>query len=70
MSLHIYAAKNQPATRFCDDFGRRRRWLTRPGGHLLPTYCCHKDRPARNLYAQVYYDGVRFVCRPTKGCAQ
>ena len=30
--------------------------------------CCHRRRPARNLEVTVFYDGVRYWCRPGKGC--
>jgi hypothetical protein len=72
MTVHVYTRGHQPATRFVtviDVKGATRRFWTRfKGNHLLPTSCCRKRRPAKNLTVQVYYDMVPFWCRPGKGC--
>ena len=35
---------------------------------LLPTFCCRRRRPAKNLDVKVFYDGVYVYCRAGKGC--
>ena len=72
--LHIYRAPAQPATRWRDDaavrYGAPRRYWrhTNPPNRLLPTFCCGKRRPAKNLIVQVYYDAIVFRCPAGKGC--
>lgn len=66
--MHIFRAKDQPATRFLDDALGSRHWTTHPGNRLLRADCCKKQRPAKNLVVQVYYDCLRFSCRAGKGC--
>ena len=71
MSLHLYVAEKQPATRFRDaslEAAGCRFVVSHPPNLLLPTVCCRKRRPAKNLTAQVYYDCVHFACVTGKGC--
>ncbi len=68
MTLHIYRAKNQPATRFKTDFGSFVAWTRYKRRTQLWANCCKKRRYATYLFAHVYYDGVWFYCRPGRGC--
>lgn len=70
MSLHIYRSPGQSLTK-----SHRCSWITR--GYKTPAFkpnaliwarCCDKRRPAKNLYAQHYYDGSYIWCLPGKGC--
>lgn len=46
-----------------------RRFVTRfAPNRLLPTWCCLRRRPAKNLVVRVYYDAVAAHCAPGKGC--
>lgn len=67
---HIYTAPMQKATRFRIDLGEHRRghWIKFAPGQLLPTTCCEKRRPAKNLHVQIFYDSHNFFCRPGTGC--
>ena len=67
-AVHIYTRPHQPATRFVDRCAGKSHWFRYPGGRLLPTSCCRRRRPARNLTVQVYYDSTPFFCRPGTGC--
>lgn len=69
MNVHIYRAKNQPATRYLFDLGDGiRHWFVSGKRSLFPCFECRKRRWAKNLFVQVYYDGERFFCREGKGC--
>lgn len=76
MNLHVWRAKDQPATRFFIDLSTFENgsvksqgfWETHPGNRLLRTMCCKKRRPARNLVAHSYFDGTWFYCVKGKGC--
>lgn len=77
MSLHIFRARDQPATRYRVDLstftkgGKLKRdgfWAKNPGNRLLHAMCCKKWRPAKNLVAHSYYDGTWFYCCVGKGC--
>ena len=70
MTVHLYTAPAQPATKFRDTHTVSGRALvfTTPRYRLLWTSCCRKRRPAKNLLVHVYYDEMRYVCRPGKGC--
>jgi len=69
VTLHIFRARSQPATRFQYDMGNglvfRTRYRRR---RQLWANCCERRRYAANLVAHVYYDGTWFYCRPDKGC--
>lgn len=68
MTLHIFRAKSQPATRFKTDFGSFVAWTRYKRRTQLPANCCKKLRWATHLFAHVYYDGTWFYCRPGRGC--
>jgi hypothetical protein len=75
-ALHVYTRPHQPATRFVTTLNipvpggwkDERHWTRYKPGRLLPTSCCYKRRPAKNLTVQVFYDHVPFWCRPGTGC--
>lgn len=72
MTIHIYTARSQPATRFEDHiasdlFGRRVIVQMRRRRQLWAG-CCRRKRWAAHLNVQVYYDMTRFTCKPGKGC--
>ena len=72
-NIHIYDRPRQPATRWVDVVGlpggRAKRIVVRNSAHrLLPTSCCHRRRPAKNLDVKAFYDGVYAYCRAGKGC--
>ena len=74
MTIHIYDACRQPATRWVDVVylpgGRAKRIVIRnPAYRLLRASCCHRRRPAKNLDVKVFYDGVYAFCHAGKGCA-
>lgn len=72
MSLHIYSANSQPATRFTDpnlnEPGKRRHWFHYDPRDQLWCWSCHRRRWAANLIAKVYYDCTQFYCRDGVGC--
>jgi hypothetical protein len=72
MTLHIFRANAQPATKFSVEIdtpkGPRKLWTRFAARRTLPARCCSKRRIADNLIAHVYYDGVWFHCRRGKGC--
>ncbi len=68
MSVHIYTAKSQPATGFTDNNGEQPFTFGWPANRLLWAGCCHKQRPAKNVVVQCFYDGMNFWCAPDKGC--
>ena len=69
-AVHVYTRDHQPATRYRVDFGTPvgGRWFRNAGNRLLPTRCCGKLRPAKNLTVQTYYDDMPLWCRPGTGC--
>jgi len=71
VSLHIYRAKDQPATRYVVDYDPIKPFTIRnPKRRTLRAHCCRKRRIAANLIARVYYDGTYFFCRKGKGCRE
>ena len=68
MSIHVFTAKTQPATNYVDRSGERSMRFKNPAARLLPTCCCKKRLPARDLTVQCYYDQTLFSCKPGKGC--
>jgi hypothetical protein len=67
--LHIYRAPSQPAHCFVVHFGGPlRHWFRRPKRSLVRCRKCEQPRWAQNCTVQVYYDDIRFFCRPGKGC--
>lgn len=63
--VHIYRAKQQPATRWELDMGEGREPLvvTNKPGRLLQCSHCWRKRRARDMAAYVYYDSTDYVCR-------
>lgn len=72
MSLHIYQAPAQPATRWKDVItvgGRTRTvWTRWPAHRRLWTFCCRRKRLAKYCMVRVYYDVIHIFCAPGKGC--
>jgi hypothetical protein len=71
MTVHIYRARTQPATRFSIESpipGGRRMVIRIPPRKALYAHCCKRKRIAKNLVVQVYYDDVRASCADGRGC--
>jgi hypothetical protein len=72
MTLHIYRARDQPATRFSYVLdlpgGPKTCWIVNRRRTLLPCFTCKRRRRACNLTAHVYYDATYFFCKQGKGC--
>lgn len=68
MSLHIFRARDQRATRYIDDVMGVNHYVTNPANRLFWAYCCDKRRPAKNLTVHVYYDGTYYFCAAGTGC--
>ena len=67
-TVHVYRAKDQPATNFVDHcpFGGKPTRFRRKPRALLWCSSCGRQRWAKNLRVQVYYDCIRFFC--SGGC--
>jgi len=61
--IHVYTVKGQPATHFIDRLmpGRVMHFRYSPR-KIFRCESCGRLRLAKNLTAQVYYDGTRFFC--------
>lgn len=69
MTIHIYTAALQPATRFDVMAGiGDPLWVTTPGNRLVWARCCRQRRPAKNCGVRVYYDATDSWCLEGKGC--
>jgi hypothetical protein len=68
MNVHVFRAPNQPATRYFIAFGSHRSWVRIQRRALVHCLKCSRRRWAQNCVVQVYYDSVRYFCRPGKGC--
>lgn len=66
--VHIYRAARQPATRFTVFIGDHTFIVQHRRRTLIQCFSCRRRRRAANLFAQVYYDGTYFYCKPGKGC--
>jgi len=69
MTLHLYTAKAQPATRFVVDVDLGEPWTVeyKPRS-LVRCWRCNRRRWAERCVVQAYYDGARFWCRDVKQC--
>lgn len=70
-AVHVYTALWHPLTRYPLDLASRRYWIKNKPNALAYCHNCRKQRRARNLKVQVYYDCtiVRCAdveCRPAK----
>lgn len=63
--IHVFAEREQKATSYKCNAGFRVRFKPRK---LLFCDNCGKQRWAKNLTVQSYYDGDRFFCIKGKGC--
>jgi len=74
VTIHVYRAKDQPATRFVVWLdmpkGRKKLIITNRRRKILFCSTCKQKRWAGNLTAHVYYDGTYYFCKPGKGCKQ
>lgn len=72
MSVHIFRAGEQEATRFKVylDFDKSPHIVRRKPRSLIFARCCRKKRWAKNCVVQVYYDDVYTFCKKGKGCKQ
>lgn len=73
MTLHVYRARDQPATRYSytldmSDGTASTGWVRHRRRTQLHCFKCRKRRCACYLTAHVYYDGTYFFCKPGKGC--
>lgn len=68
MTIHVFTAPVQSATRFRGEPGVRGRWMTLPPRAHVWTSCCHRIRHAGTCTTQVYDDVQRFWCDAGKGC--
>jgi hypothetical protein len=69
MSLHIYSAANQPATRFKIDVGGIKPfWRRCKRRTLMVCWNCRTQHRAENMVVQVYYDSIRPFCKVGTGC--
>ena len=68
MTLHVYRAPKQPATRYLDHAASPPLVIRRKPHQRIRTVCCKRVRIACNLLVQAYYHGDYYTCRPGKGC--
>ena len=68
MTIHVYRASDQKATRYRETFGDKTFIVTNPPRRCFPCKKCKRMRYARNLVVHVYYDGTYYFCAPGKGC--
>ena len=68
MSLHIFRARDQPATRYKVDFGNFSTTIQNRRRTQIWARCCKRKRWATYLVAHVYYDGIWYYCRRGRGC--
>jgi len=66
--LHIYTAQAQPATRWVDDYSKKKMIFRFPPHRLMWCHLCSLRRRAKNCEVRVYYDHVGVSCAPGKGC--
>lgn len=66
MTIHIYTAPLQPATKY--RVPGIKRWFRASPCALLWCRCCKRRRRARNVQIQIYYDLTNAWCKPGKGC--
>ncbi len=68
MSVHIFTARLQAATRFRDDCTDKPFICRRNPRKQIYSWCCRKKRWAKYLQVQVFYDSIRFWCKDGQGC--
>jgi hypothetical protein len=68
--IHIYSAKEQPATRYKvgENEGRPSFIVRNSPRRLLYCHQCKRRRWAKYLIVQVYYDMTAVWCKPGHGC--
>lgn len=70
MTMHVYTAKKQPATRYKVDLGKGFKPLVVRLHRQCHVWCqcCRSLRWAQNCVVQVYYDKTDFSCGEGLGC--
>ncbi len=68
MTLHIFTARDQPATKLRFWLAGKMRTFKYPPRSLVWCRCCKRKRIAANCVAQVYYDMTNYRCATGKGC--
>jgi hypothetical protein len=68
MTIHIFTANRQPATRYVVHVGDHRFTMRCRRRTQIRCFSCGRHRWAAYLTAQVYYDGVYFHCKAGHGC--
>jgi hypothetical protein len=69
VAIHIYRARDQPATRQVIELGDGRPWIFRLRPHQrVQCFTCRRLRLAKNAIAHVYYDGTYYFCRDREDC--
>jgi len=66
MSIHIYTAPLQPATRYVDRSFEKPMWFRCSPRRLIRCWRCNRLRWASKLEVQVYYDEHMFWCKDKK----
>jgi hypothetical protein len=66
VSVHVYTASWQPATRH--RVPGMRGWSKFPPHSLVWCSCCKQRRISKHVEVQVYYDMTRARCITGKGC--
>lgn len=69
MNIHVYRARNQPATRYTVELDGTRHTFRCRRRTLVRCFKCGESRWAANMFVHVYYDGIYAFCRPGKGCS-
>ena len=72
VTIHIYTAAMQPATRFIDPYMSaylgKNHVIEWSGRTKVRCQCCGKLRLAKNAVVQCYYDSLVFWCAAGRGC--
>lgn len=68
--VHIFTANVQPATRYVVRLFRQPLLVKCSPRCLFRTDCCGKQRWAKYVRVQVYYDCIKRWCAPGRGCKE
>jgi len=66
--VHLFNALSQPATRFVDRNIDPPTWFRYSARRLFWTDCCRRQRWAKYVRVQVYYDTIHRFCAGGHGC--
>ena len=67
-TAHIFTAPMQPATNFVDRNGDKPMRVKCSPHALKRCWKCRKQRRAKNLFVQVFYDSIRYWCKNRHKC--